>query len=386
MKVIIVAPHFHPRVGGVETYALHIATELVRLGWQVVIVTTSGHGRPERATVAGLTTYRLPVALTVSNTPIGFSWRRRLRQIFRLEKPDVITAHTPVPYLADLAQRTSGSVPFVLTYHNDLHKDALVSKLIVAALHRTMIDRTLRRATKIIATSDDYVRQSRYLRPHAARVAVVPPGVDTATFRPDVVVADDLAARYAGQRVVLFVGSLNRSQRHKGLDLLIRAFARLAADYQDARLVIVGTGDGLELYRALAAQAGLADRVTFTGYVASAELAQYYKLATVFAMPSTDRSEGFGMVYAEASAVGTAVIGARVGGVPFAVRHNQTGLLVPPRSVDDLGRALRELLDDDALAGRLGAAGAARAKEEFAWGPLGERTSDIFKELATTGL
>jgi glycosyltransferase involved in cell wall biosynthesis len=381
MKAAIVAPHFHPRVGGVETYTLNLATHLSDLGWQVVIVTT---GEPADTEIRGLKVYRLPAALTVSNTPAGLRWRSRLRAIYAAERPDVINGHTPVPYLADLAERVSGPTPFVLTYHNDLYKDDLIGKAVVETLQRTMIARTLRRSGTIIATSDYYAGESKYLRRHRGKIRVVPPGVDLATFRPDVPVAGDLAGAYAGKRVVMFAGSLNKSQQYKGLDVLIRAFARIRRETPDALLVVLGQGDALPSYQAIAAAEGVAADVRFPGFVPPARLAQYFRLATVFAMPSTNRTEGFGMVYAEAGAVGVPVIGARVGGVPSAVREGETGLLVAPKSVEELYRALRRLLDDPQLRARLGAAGAARARTELDWRSLAERTGEIFN-LALTG-
>lgn len=379
MKVAIVAPHFHPRVGGVENYTLNIATRLVTLGWQVVIVTTGRADDANAREVAGMPVYRLPIALTVSNTPVGFRWRRELARIFHAERPDVINAHTPVPYLADMAQRASGPVPFVLTYHNDLAKDALLPKLAVMALQRTLIDRTLRRSTGIIATSDYYVRESRYLRGYEGKIGVVPPGVDLATFNPDVEVSADLAAHYAGNRVILFVGSLNKSQQYKGLDVLISAFGRIQAASPDARLVVAGAGDGVEEYRRSAAAAGVAGQVDFVGHVGHDQLAKYYKLARVFAMPSTSPTEGFGTVYLEAGAVGTPVIGSAIGGVPHAVKDGETGLLVSPRDVGDLAAALVRVLADDALARRLGDAAAGRARAEFDWPSLARRTSQILE-------
>ncbi|HYK32787.1 MAG TPA: glycosyltransferase family 4 protein [Streptosporangiaceae bacterium] len=381
MKVVIVAPHFHPRIGGVETYTLNIATRLVTLGWQVVVVTT-GESQSGPQNVAGMRVYRLPIALTASNTPVGFRWRRQLAQIFQAERPDVINAHTPVPYLADIAQRASGSIPFALTYHNDLAKDALLQKVAVKTLQHTLIDRTLRRATKIIATSDYYVRESRYLRRHESKISVVPPGVDLATFHPEVQVPADLASRYTGNRVVLFVGSLNKSQQYKGLDVLIGSVGRIHAQRPDVRLVVAGTGDGLDMYRKMAAGAGVADHVDFAGYIGHDLLPQYYKLARVLAMPSTSHTEGFGMVYVEAGAVGTPVIGSAIGGVPYAVKDEETGLLVAPRDARDLERALARVLDDAALAKRLGVAGAARARAEFDWHSLASRTSDVLKGIS----
>jgi len=88
------------------------------------------------------------------------------------------------------------------------------------------------------------------------------------------------------------------------------------------------------------------------------------------------------MAYIEAGAVGTPVVGCNVGGVPYAVRHNETGLLAEPNSVDSVCSALRRILDDDELARRLGEAGSERAAREFAWPLVGESTSKIFGEVA----
>jgi glycosyltransferase involved in cell wall biosynthesis len=379
MKVVVIAPHFFPRVGGVENYVLNVARELRALEWTVVIVTTGrrlGHDSFE-----GMTVYRLKTALTLSNTPVGFGWRRQLKRIFSAERPDLVNAHTPVPYLADLAQRESGQIPYVLTYHNDLAKDFLPYKVLLKILNRTLISRTLRGSTEIIATSDHYLQQSRYLRNFRDKTNVVHPGVDLSRFKPGITVPRELAEEYENRRVVLFVGSLNRSQGHKGLGTLIQAFGRIHSMYPDAVLVVVGAGDGMEMYKAHAGAAGITRDVVFTGCVEDRALAQYYKLATVFAMPSTDRSEGFGMVYLEASAVGIPVIGSAVGGVPFAVLDDETGLLVEPRNVESLCKALRRILDDDILAKRLGENGSARASKEFAWSVAGGRTHGIFMSV-----
>lgn len=381
MKVVIVIPYFYPRVGGAEVYTLNIARRLQSLGWTVVVVTTGNYDSKKIAIFDGIKIYRLNSSFTLSNTPIGFGWRRKLIQIFKDEQPDIINAHTPVPYLADIAERASKAIPFVLTYHNDLEKDSLPYKAIAKLLNLTLIRRTLRRSTGIITTSEYYVRESRYLKEYRSKISIVPPGVDLSRFNPRVTISDELVLRYQHRRVILFVGSINRSHRHKGLDTLIEAFARLHQEFPETKLVIVGQGDGLDDYKSMVAAAGVREDVDFAGYVADQELPEYYKLASVFAMPSTNRSEGFGMVYLEASAVGTPVIGSRVGGVPYAVKDNETGLLIQPRSVDSLHESLRTLLTNESFASRLGAAGAVRARAEFSWELIAERTGKVFSSL-----
>jgi glycosyltransferase involved in cell wall biosynthesis len=378
---MLVLPHFFPRVGGVENYALNIARELRSREWDVVIVTSGKEPGVDK--VEGMTVYRLATSFTVSNTPVGLNWRRQLRRIIGSERPDVINGHTPVPYLADIAERVSGPVPYVLTYHNDLEKDSLAYKALLRLVGIALVGPTLRRSAGIIATSDYYLRKSRHLKGFEAKAGIVHPGVDLSLFHPGIEVPQDLAVRFAGRRVVLFVGSLNKSQQHKGLGILIAAVALLSQSHPDLTLLVVGSGDGTDMYRSMASAAGVAEQTVFTGYVDDRALARYYKLASVFAMPSTDRSEGFGMVYLEASAVGVPVVGSDVGGVPYAVRDGETGLLVEPRSADALCRALRTLLDDEALARRLGENGAARASKEFGWRLAGERTEEIFRKACS---
>lgn len=381
MKVIIVAPYFHPHVGGVEAYTLNIARQLRELRWQVVVVTTAAKDAQPSTNLDDLPVYYLTPALSISNTPVGVGWRRELGRIFRTEQPDIVNAHMPVPYLADVAQRASKSIPFALTYHNDVAKSFLPYDIAARILHGTVIDKTLRRSTRIIATSDYYAKESSYLRPYLPKVSIVPPGVDLSRFHPEVTVDSDLVARYRGRRVLLFVGSMDRTHAHKGLDILIDAFSLIRNDCPDVCLVVVGQGDALDRFKSMAAKSGAGRDIDFVGYVGDDRIAQYYKLAKILVVPSTNRSEGFGMVSIEANAVGTPVIGSRVGGVPYAVQDNETGLLVEPNSAAAIYRAARTLLTNDALSLRLGMAGAARAQREFDWTELGKRTSEIFMGL-----
>ncbi len=328
--------------------------------------------------------YRLKTLFSVSNTPIGRCWRAQLKKIYAAEKPDIINGHMPVPYLADIAERCRGRIPFVLTYHNDLSKSAPLQKLITDTLNRTVIRRTLRRSDHIITTSQYYADTSPLLRRFAGKVSTVPPGIDTALFNPGVKVGRDLEKKYRDERIILFVGSISKNQQHKGVDTLIKAFAHLqrGRDLQDTRLVIVGAGDGKGIYTALADELRVGGRVEFTGFVPDALLAQYYKRASVLAMPSRDRSEGFGMVFMEANAVGTPVVGTSVGGIPYAVQKDKTGLIIPPDDQPALERALKKLLTDTALARSLGDAGAKRAAAEFDWELLGRRTAKILAAAA----
>ena len=99
--------------------------------------------------------------------------------------------------------------------------------------------------------------------------------------------------------------------------------------------------------------------VTFLGKVSESEKFALYNACDVFAMPSSE--EGFGLVFAEAGAFGKPVVGCDVMGVPEAVAHGQTGLLVPPSDADAVGSALLRLLRDENERARMGENGRRRS-------------------------
>jgi phosphatidylinositol alpha-1,6-mannosyltransferase len=148
-----------------------------------------------------------------------------------------------------------------------------------------------------------------------------------------------------GKRVILTVGRLSSGERYKGQDRIINALPTVLTQVPDAVYVIVGSGDDKERLGQLAGEKGLADRVVFAGHVPADQLADYFSLADVFAMPST--GEGFGIVFLEAAACGLPVIGGHSDGSVDALAEGRIGRLVNPDSTEDIATAL-----SDALLGR----------------------------------
>src|SRR3712207_4234978 len=105
MKLMIIAPYFYPKIGGLENYAYNIALGLKKkFKWNIVVV-TSNHveKKYKEEKINGLKIYRLPYLFKLSNTPINPFWYFQIREIIKKENPDVINAHTPVPFISDIA-------------------------------------------------------------------------------------------------------------------------------------------------------------------------------------------------------------------------------------------------------------------------------------------
>lgn len=249
---------------------------------------------------------------------------------------------------------------------------------------RRMAKRILRGAVLVVANSGYTARFVESADVPKDRIMILPPSPG---FLMDISVADD-AVRAVQERHALHgtfsLLSVGRLVARKGFDDAIRAVARLKGDGVDVRYVVVGDGSELEPLKILAKEEGIEDRVVFAGVVPREELPAYYAATDVFVMASKSIGadiEGFGTVYLEANLLGKPVIGTRVGGVPDAIAHEVSGLLVDPGDVGQLAAAIRRLKDDPALAAKLGEQGRARVRKDFGWEKHGKRFATAMKEL-----
>lgn len=213
------------------------------------------------------------------------------------------------------------------------------------------------------------------------RIAVVAPGVDRATFRPRPREWARDQVGHPGERLLLFVGRL---ERLKGVDVALRAFAPNAQRHPDVRLLILGedsgaAGGGEQLrLRQLARELGVAGMVDFVGSVEHERLPLYYSAAEACLMPSY--SESFGLVGLEAQACGAAVIAADVAGLASVVRDGVTGYLVPGHDPADYADRIQRLLDDPELARQMGRRATILA-QHFTWDRAAGRLQALFQDL-----
>jgi phosphatidyl-myo-inositol dimannoside synthase len=217
-----------------------------------------------------------------------------------------------------------------------------------------------------------------------SRMVKIRPGADPAHFCPGLD-CSDLARRLgaAGRPTLLTVARIVKANRYKGHDVVIRALPKVVSAVPDVAYVIVGDGDDLDYLRRLASECGVEKNVTFAGRVSDAELPLLYNACDAFVMCSReDRSqrgilaEGFGLALVEASACGKPVIAGRSGGVPDAVQHRITGLLVNPVDTDEVAAAIVKVLQEPGLARTMGDNGRRWVENEMNW----TRAADEFQQ------
>jgi phosphatidylinositol alpha-mannosyltransferase len=208
-------------------------------------------------------------------------------------------------------------------------------------------------------------RDSVCARMGQAAVEIVPNGADVDRF------ANAERAVLPAGRKLLFVGRL---EPRKGFPVAVRAFAQLAPEFPDLRLVVVGDGEDRDAVEML--PPAFRARVDMLGKVSYEALPTYHQAADVFISPATG-SESFGIVLVEAMAAGLPVVASDIVGYREVARNEREGLLVTPSDPAALAAGVRRLLERPALAGSLGAAGAHRARS-FRWDRIVERLECIY--------
>ena len=335
---------------------------------------------------------RVGVRATRLKTVNGLAlWTWRARQLARAHAPRFVWCGElkPASYPARWLTRP-GSPPLgAFVYGTEL---LLLEAKMASAFKRRTARWLCERFDTVVAISHwtaDVARRvlnALDLPDVAQRVRVVHLGTEPRHFRPDVDTAA-VRARY-GLDGGPWLLTVSRLEWHKGIDTMIRALPRIRAAHPGARYAVAGAGDRLPQLERLAAASGVGDAVRFLGAVPDAALPAVYNAADLYVGASRYHelmAEGFGISFVEASACGLAVVGGRSGGVPDAVRHGETGVLVDPDDPEAIATAVNALLGDRERRARLGAAGRRAVETYYNWDRVVREVRAIETEL-TTGL
>lgn len=382
MKLLIVTPYFYPKIGGLENYAYNIALGLKKqYKWDIVIVTSNHKEKKDIIeSIKGMKIYRLAPILKISNTPINPFWYRKIKKIINKEHPDIINAHTPVPFISDIVARIKQDIPFILTYHNDLVKSNILFKIITKLYYRFLGNKTLSIASVIITTSPLYLKKSPYLNIYRKKTVIITPGVHLSLFTNNHL-KNNLIKKYNKTKNILFVGNLDKTHNHKGLKFLIEAMSIIKQKVPQVTLFIVGKGDNKRHFETLVNKLNLQKEILFFDNVTNYKLPTYYSIADVVVLPSINDSEGFGMILIEGMACKKPTVGTRIGGIPYVIDANKTGLLIKPRNTSAISKAIIKIISDTRLAKKMGENGYKKVVNEFTWKKQIDKTQKLFKNV-----
>src|SRR5438445_3210951 len=171
----------------------------------------------------------------------------------------------------------------------------------------------------------------------------------------------------------------------KGLATTLHAFTTFLSHYPNATLTIAGEGPMLRELEELTCKLKIDDRVALPGFVTSEKLREIYYASHIFLHPSETgadgNQEGIPNSMLEAMASGLPVFATRHGGIPEAIEHGVSGVLVPERDVGELTHALLDVAEDPAFLSRIAHAGAAVVRENFDLRAQARRLEDIYLQM-----
>jgi glycosyltransferase involved in cell wall biosynthesis len=220
------------------------------------------------------------------------------------------------------------------------------------------LTKMLGRCRVVTATTHQLARETARYMEAGRPIYVIPFGVDLSRF-------PQCDAASGGGTVGL--GFVKWLKPKYGPDVMVEAFAKIHAERPNTKLVLAGKGEMQEPLQARVNELGLQDAVQILGRVDHEKVPALIRSFDIMVMPSVYESETFGVAAIEASASGVPVVASRVGGVPEAVLHERTGLLVPPRDVEALARACIQLIDDPARRREMGLAGRRFVERYYSW-------------------
>jgi glycosyltransferase involved in cell wall biosynthesis len=387
MRILVLNYEYPPLGGGAGVATAALAQGLAERGVVVDVVTAGVSHDAERRTSdrqtpplceGSLTIYRVPSRRTgvheagmlgaasylVSALPL-------VRQLLRIHRYDAVHIFFSLPTGALLPLLRLRGAPVVVSLRGSDVPGYDPHNVVMQRAHRVLAPLTRwiwRRADRVVAVCESLGRLTARTSP-GLRYSVVPNGVDLKLFRPR-----DESRRDGGPLRCLAVARLIE---RKGLGDLLRAFALLERGRYE--LEIVGRGPDEALLRALAKDLGVAQEVIFSGSLDRAAVAERYRRADLFTLPST--AEAFGNVFAEALASGLPIVGSDIGGIPDLVEHGRNGLLVPANDPVTLAKAIAYLADDPELRAEMAQGNRAKAEATLEWSTVTNRYLSIYQGI-----
>lgn len=235
----------------------------------------------------------------------------------------------------------------------------------------------LRRMPRVVAVSSDVRRALIQAGANPASITVLLNGIDPAGFTRDAARRERMRRDFGLSPEVRLVGAVGRLEPQKRFDLLIEAFADVHADWRNTRLAITGDGSLRESLETQARRLGVADACQFLGHrLDIADLHDAFDL-----LVQSSEYEGTPNAVLEAMAMETPVVATDVGGTNELVRPHTHALLVPPRDVEALSAAVRNVLVDPSAAWRRAIAARERVEKELSFAKRTRRLEAVYEEL-----
>lgn len=380
-KILLVTDNFLPHYGGSRVYYYHLCKNL---GFdKISVLTNLTPGWKEFDKVQNFKIYRVDLSesenlrkLRLQQLKPVFLLLKKGFEIIRREDIKVLHCGEPLPtgFVGYLLSKISG-IPYLIYIHDEPFGSE--------SRYQPKIKKFLCKSADKIICACSFSKQ-RLLDEdfNTEHLSVVTPGVDLNMFKPK---NDKQILRkhsVSGKKILLTVG---RIEEHKGHDYVIKSLPKVLEKIPNLIYMIAGKG-GFEIeLKYLVKKMKLSKYVKFLGYVRDKELPLYYAASDLFILLNrpiaNEEKEGFGMVFLEASACGTPVIGGKRGGTKDSIIDNVTGFRIDPKNVELISKTIIKILSDEKLRKRMAREGIKWANQGFGWKERAEKIWNISRRV-----
>jgi PEP-CTERM/exosortase A-associated glycosyltransferase len=356
VKILHILDHYKPHLSGYVFRTNYILKYQMEFGIDPVVVTSPKHGHIKAPVeeLDGITVYRT-VPDQFGNTPFLSEWKliraleRRISEVVRIEKPDIIHAHSPsLNGIAAMRVGKKRNIPVAYEVrafwedaavdHGTFKEDSFRYKV------SGIIENVVFKKVRALFTICDSLKKEIVSRGIPGnKVTVIPNCVDLNIFVPEKY-DQEIAGKYGlrGNVVFGFIGSF---YYYEGLDILLESYMKLNNKLNDVKLLLVGDGPAMKSLYERAKQMKLNGRVIFTGRVPHQDIRRYYSVIDVLVYPRkkmrlTDLVTPLKPL--EAMSMGRIVAGSDVGGIGELITHNKDGYLFSAGSVQSLAQKMTD--------------------------------------------
>jgi phosphatidyl-myo-inositol alpha-mannosyltransferase len=368
LRIGIVTEYYYPLLGGISENVHNSARRLRKLGHTVKIVTSNPGNGWQPTPADGSSVIRIGRSASIysngsmARLALGARLFHEMQALLRRESFDLLHLHSPLVPTLPMFALFAAQCPTVGTFHTYFDKSFWYS-LLKEKVQRKLIDKL---SGQIAVSQSCIDALSRFFN---VKARIIPNGVDTAVFSPDV---PKLDAYRDGKKNLLFLGRLDP---RNGVSLMLRTFGYVKERRSDVRLIIVGDGPLRKYYRRLIPES-LQEDVHLAGPVLG-ERNRYYASCDVFCSPVDKAS--FGVTLLEAMASGKPIVATENRGYREILSPAE-GFLVPPKEPEVFGDAILKLLDSPELRAEMGANGRYKA-ERYSWDIVTGEIAAFYSEV-----
>ena len=340
-RILHISKYYYPFSGGTEQIARDCVNALKDEYEQKVIAFNDGK-EDVNDYVDDIEVIRCGCFAKISAQSLSISYKKRLHNVVKTFKPDIVIFHYPNPFVAHfiLKELKNNDIKFILYWHLDI-----VRQKLLRVFFKSQNRKLLKRADKVIATSPNYIEGSEWLQSVKEKCVVVPNCINEERMKitPEI---EEKAQKIRKENVCKTICvAVGRHTEYKVFTYLIQASKLLDDKF---KIFITGTG---ELTDSLKKEAENDSKITFTGRIEDEDLKAYILACDIFCFPSITKNEAFGVALAEAMYYGKPAVTFNIpgSGVNYVCLDGVTGIEVENRNVVEYANAINRLSNEKEL-------------------------------------